>query len=466
MKKWLMLLLSVVFVFGLAACSNDDAEGTGSDSNDDPSNDQGTDSSEVVELTIASWGFGTEGDENLNRLMVDAFNEQHENINVTIDESIDPADWNGSLAAAASGGVMPDVFMLAQIPTGLANDWLYDISAIAKADDDFSQVPEAVVDAVTYDEGIYALPAGQHLLGYFVNKDIFEEQNLDAPAMGVSIDGFVEAIRNVTDVNDGRVGLNHPYTIPDWYPISANQDMGWFTYLDGSFQLDSNEFISGVNLGQDMLTNGYAYETLSEDQKANFNGENPEEVWLNGQIGIKWDGTWITGHLDSQSDFEWDFIGIPGERVVMTHDYYGISSATEHPEEAYELAKWMSFSSEGFLKQIEIADASENLNLASMPVTANQEVLDAYFERFDAPGLRQAYENIDEAVVEPVKTVPGYNLARWDAPTGVEVGDNPNVNMAGLVDAAVRGNLNIQDYVSQMNELANKQYQEGQAAIQ
>src|SRR5690625_3096401 len=176
----------------LVACSNNgnnEPNHLNDPTNNEAEQTDGTnENGEVVTVKIASWGFGTEEDKNLNRLMVDAFNELHDDIKVEIDESIDPSDWNGSLSAAASASAMPDVFMLAQIPTGIANDWLLDITELANNDDEFSKVPDSVVEAVTHDGEIIALPAGQHLLGYFVNKDLFDEANLDAPEMGISID--------------------------------------------------------------------------------------------------------------------------------------------------------------------------------------------------------------------------------------------------------------------------------------
>lgn len=461
MKKISRLFMFLLLGAVLFACSADDPE----NSNDTTNSNGQEPSGDVQTVTIASWGFGTEEDKNLNRMMVDAFNEEHDDIQIEIDESIDTSDWNGSLSAAASASAMPDVFMLAQIPTGLANDWLYDLTELTENDEDFQDVPEAVQESIEHEGSVYALPAGQHLLGYFVNKDLFDEANLNAPELGVSVEDFESAVKEVTDINNGVAGLNHPNTIPEWYPAAMNEDLGWFTYSDGEYHLDSDEFISGVNRAQSIITNGYAYEALSEDEQANFNGEDPEEVWLNGGVGIKWDGTWITGHLNAESDFEWDYIGIPGDRVVMTHDYYGISSSTENPEAAYEVAKWMSFSSEGFLKQIEIAEENEEIDLATMPVTADAEVLDAYFERIDAPGLRAAYDGIDDAIVEPVKIVPGYEQSRWEAPTGVEIGEDPNVNIAGLIDAGVRGDINIEDYVDQINQLANDEYEKGMDAI-
>ncbi|WP_413379439.1 ABC transporter substrate-binding protein [Alkalihalobacillus sp. 1P02AB] len=456
-KKSLALLTATALsIFALVGCSNDN--------NEEQTNTNGGE--EEVTISIASWAFGTEQDRNLERVLIEAFEDEYPHINVEIDDSIDPADWNGSLSTAASAGAMPDVFMLSQVPTGLANDWLLPLNEVTEGDVDFTNIPDAVIQAVTYDENVYAIPAAQHFLGYFVNQDLFEEANLNAPEFGMGLDDFNDAVRSITSVNSGVVGLNHPFTILDWYPATANESMGWYTYSDeDGFNINSNEFISGVNLANSFISNDYTYETLTEDQRASFNGEDENEVWFNSGIAFKWDGSYAAGVYGENADFNWDFVGIPGDRVVMTNDFFGLSKSTEHAEEAYLLAKWLSFGEDGFLKRIDIVDNEEGFSLSSMPMTTNDDVLDSYFERVDVPGLRQAYENIDNAVVEPVKTVPGFAQSRWEAPTGISVGEEANANIAALLDAAVRGEINIEDYASQVNQLANEKYEEGLEAI-
>ncbi|MBD7963882.1 hypothetical protein [Fictibacillus norfolkensis] len=54
-------------------------------------------------------------------------------------------------------------------------------------------------------------------------------------------------------------------------------------------------------------------------------------------------------------------------------------------------------------------------------MTTDQDVLDAYFELQDLVGVRSAFDNLDNAIVEPVKAVPGYVQFRWEAPTGVSI---------------------------------------------
>ncbi|QFT90538.1 Multiple sugar-binding protein precursor [Bacillus sp. THAF10] len=451
-KPWIAILASFMLVVG---CSNNNAS---NETNDEKSKE------DQVTIKFASWALGTEEDQNLERLMIDAFEEEHPNIKVEIDESIATDDWNNSLSSAASANAMPDLFMVSQVPTGLANDWLLDVTEMAKADEEFAKIPEVVTNSVTYNESIYAIPSAQHFLGYFVNKDLYNQANLDVPEYGFSVDEFTESVRSITNVKNGVVGLNNPFAIVDWYPSAVNEAIGWYTFNDGEYHLDSNEFISGVNLTSNFVTNGYSYDNLTDDQKANFNGEHAGEVFASGGIGLNWDGSWAVENFSKNLDFDWDFVGTPGGRTVIVNDFMGISKSTEHPEEAYTFAKWMSFGKEGFLKRIDLAVEHEKA-INNLPVTQDEEVLDAFFEVQDIPGLRTAYDNLGKGIVEPVKTVPGFVQSRWEAPTGVAVGDNPNVNIAGLIDASIKGELKIEDYAAQINELANQKYKEGKEAI-
>ncbi|WP_413303283.1 ABC transporter substrate-binding protein [Bacillus sp. 1P10SD] len=457
MKKVVSLLAILTLLFSLAACS----------SNKETNKTEGKEKAakkEEVTLSYANWNLGTEEEQNLERLMIKAFEEKYPNIKIKIDESVSTTDWNGTLSTAASSGTMPDVFALPQIPLALSNDWLLDITKFASKDKEFAKIPEAVQESAKHNGKVYAVPFAQHFMGYFVNKDLFNAANLDYPEFGISLEDFESAIKEVTNVSKGVVGLNNPFSIVDWYPAAANDDMGWYTLKDGQYALDSKEYINGVNLAKELGTNGYTYETLKDDQKANFKGENPDQVWLQGGVAVKFDGSWATTPLFEKASFDWDFIGLPGGKTGLTNDFVGISKSTKHAEEAYLFSKFMSFGNEGFKKRMEIAD-KEGKTLNTLPITTDKKILDAYFEIQDVPGIRTAYENIDKAIIEPVKTVPGYVDARWQAPTGVKAGDQANATTGQLVDAFLRGELKVEDYAKQLDQLADQKSKEALEAL-
>ncbi|MBS4196096.1 ABC transporter substrate-binding protein [Lederbergia citri] len=458
MKKLFSILAVLALVFTVAACSN--AKETGKEKEN--KTDKNAEKQENVTLSYANWANGTEEEQNLERLMIKEFEAENPNIKINVFEIA--GDWNEALSTAASAGEMPDVFMIPQLPLALSNDWLLDLSELTAADTDFENVPEVVRQSVEFNGKVVAVPFAQHFLGYFVNKDLFNKANLDYPEMGASIEEFTKAVKDVTNVNEGAVGLTNPFSIPDWYPGAANPDMGWYTYKDGQYALDSKEFIAGVNLAKEITTNGYAYEVLTDDQKANFNGEDPTQVWVNGGIGMHWDGSWAISNLTENASFDFDFIGIPGGKTVITNDLLGISKSTKHAEEAYLFAKYMSFGKDGFMKRMEIAD-KEGKTVNTLPVNTDSEILDEYFSELNVPGVRKAYDHLNEAILEPVKTVPGFAQSRWEAPTGVKVGENENATIAQMIDSFVKGDLKVEDYATQLNQLANEKSKEAAEAL-
>jgi multiple sugar transport system substrate-binding protein len=107
--------------------------------------------------------------------MIEEYEKKNPNIDIVIADYIDTADYANSLTTAAAGGKLPDVIMLQNIPNGLSNEWLMDITEFTSNDEDWNKVSKPVIESAQSGNGTYAVPAGQFLAGYFVNKDLFEK---------------------------------------------------------------------------------------------------------------------------------------------------------------------------------------------------------------------------------------------------------------------------------------------------
>ncbi|MGO4936343.1 ABC transporter substrate-binding protein [Fundicoccus sp. Sow4_H7] len=419
-----------------------------------------------IQLRYANWNFGTEGEIGIERLMIEAYNNSQDKVEVVIDQNIDTSDWTGSLATAASAGDLPDVFMLNSIPTAYTNEWLLDITDIAEADPEFAEIPEATIDSTKVNDRIYSVPFATHLLGYYVNHDILNNANLQMTE-DVTVDEFFELVRSATDVNQGYVGIVQAGSIPDWYPGAMNPDFGWFTYnsTDGTFSLDSNEMAQGVNMARDLGANGFTYADQPQDVKDSMSGDDGGLAFRSGQVAFHYDGTWLNTAMAEQANFDWSFIGLPGDRNVIVNDFLGIASSTEHPQEAYEFAKFMSFGVEGFSTRMDLTEEND-LQFNTLPITSNQENLDRYWSLVDAPGVAEVFEKLDNAMIDPLKVVPGYAQSRFEAPTGVSVGDQENANVGAIINASVNGTVNYQDYAAQLQELAQAAHDEAVQAME
>lgn len=451
MKKKLVLLgMAAVTTLALGACGS--------------SSKESKESSDVVTLKYANWNLGTESDKNLERLMIDEFNKAHKDIKVEIDNSINGDDYTGKINTAASAGKLPDVFMINDIPSNYKNDWLLDISELASKDEDYEAIDSTIKETTKVGEKVVALPFAKHLLGYYINNDILDSLNLEKPAMDSKVEDFVAAIKTATDLDKGFVGTDNAQTIVDWYPGQVNTKMGWFTFADGKFQLDSKEMIEGVNVAKDLVTNKYSYNDLPQAEKDKLSGDDSGKAFKAGQVAYYYNGTYMNADLQKNADFNFEFIGLPGGRQAVSSDFLGISKSTKNKEAAYEFAKYLSFGKEGFKKRLDLAE-DKGLELATLPLTTNKEMEEKYWEIVTVPGVKETNEKLENAMFEPIKVVPGYIQARYEASTGLKIGDEENANVGALINAAASGKINYQDYAAQLQELAQKQYDDANKAM-
>ena len=68
-----------------------------------------------------------------------------------------------------------------------------------------------------------------HLAGMFVNKDLFEAQNVEPLSYGYTLEDLERTVAAMSAPANGVVALKNA-DIVDWYPAVKNSSLGWFTY--------------------------------------------------------------------------------------------------------------------------------------------------------------------------------------------------------------------------------------------
>jgi len=452
MKKYLLLsLLLIATLAFVAACGN------GNDDN-----------GEIVTIRYANWNLGPAEENNIERQMVQAFMDEHPGIYIEIDEGI-TGDWTEALAVAASTGDLPDVFMVNDTGTMAANGWLRDITAIANADNEFRNLPSSIREATMINNVVYTVPFAQFMMGYFVNRTLFEEFNLDPPEFGISIDAFLDLARQTTDLNRPSVGLNYSNNFIYWLPAARNSNFGFFGFDGTAYVLNSPEMLEAISLAAELSATGMTYGGLDYDQRAAFAMPWAGGAFNHGQVAFMYDGSWALGHLPryaAEAGFELDFIGVPGGSSVITLDILGIAYTTQHPEEAYKFARWMGHGVEGYLRRLEIAREND-IDINSLPVSTNPAVLDAFREMVTIPGLRAAIENMENALIDGNKIVPGHIQGRFYAPTGISIPgteyENATVNQ--VIHHSIVGTINFADHADAVNAASRAAMEDARAEI-
>jgi len=465
MKKFIALLSLSFVAFTLVACGNNNQSPA---ANDDgpvgierpmPEPVVPTPDGDIV-IRYANWNLGTVEENNIERRMIEAFMEAHPGVVIEIDEAVVTGDghWNERLAIAASTGNLPDVFMVDDIGVNLNNGWSLDISSIANADSDFTALPQNMRDAMSVGGRVYSVPFAQHMFGYFINLDLFDALNLDAPTIGFSVEELEVALRSVSDINAPLIGTNHIDYFTTWMPATLNNTFGWLTFDGSSFNIDSPEMHTAVQRAIEFNNNGFVFDGLEYEVREVFNGGWGGEVFFNGQMGLLWDATWAVGNIAAQSEFNWKFIGVPGGRPMVTIDILNIAYTTEHADVAYAFASWMGSGTDGFTRRMEIANEMGTI-VNALPISGNQALLDNFWSTFQADGVAEVYANLDNAIIDRNKVTPGWPVIRWQTQTGIQIGDNDNATTGDVLWNAVRGNITFTDHANRVNEVMQEAFE-------
>ena len=415
-------------------------------------------------IRYANWNLGTEEENNIQRQMIAAYEAAHPGVTIEVVDMSGDGGWDEKLTNLAARGELPDVFMANNAPLYVQNGWAADLTALAEADANWANVPPVLKDAVTYDGIVRGLPAAMFVMGYFVNQDLFEAANLDAPAYGVSVDDFVAAATSLTNVQQGLLGLDEAEFILGWYPSTQDSNLGWFGFDGEHMNYNSDAFKAGVQAAIDLLPN--TWQGLTEEQRANFTAQGPWELFLNQESGVRWDGGWAIPSYSQNATFNWDFMGVPGGNQAMVTDILTVSSTAADLDAAYDFAQWMSTSAEGFTTEVGLATAAA-IAPTRMPVAVSEESINEYMGAVgERAGLRAALENLDGSLVESLaKIVPGYINARWEGKPGIDLGDQLDVNLGAIFGNVTTGAFKFEDYSAQLETFANGILDEARAAM-
>ena len=410
-----------------------------------------------ITLTYANWNLGVNWNDPLELRMLQSFMDEHPHITVEIDTSI-ASPWMDSISAAAYENRLPDVFIVDDLGTKADNGWLLDLTTQAWADTDFFDLPNLIQGGAMVGGRVYALPFTQDIQGYFVNRDLFRELGQEPPSFGISAPDFIAAARNATDLSHPSIGINHSFSFVDWYPGAVNPLLGFFAFNGISFALNSPEMLGAVRLAAEVHNNGYTFNSIPQNMVAGYFPIGYDlGAFRYGQMAMYYGGTsWLMNIMANEVPFEWDFIGVPGGRSVVTLEIIGISSHTDYPEEAYMLASWMGHGTEGNLRRLQYAQEM-GITITYMPASQNRQVLDALFQMIPAPGLASAYGAMDMVLLDGMRVLPGYMQARHSAPTGVAIpGHHTNAGVEHLIIHSILGDMYFPSHSAVAEEVARQ----------
>ena len=213
MKKIIALLLALVMVLGLCACTVEEAPApTEAPKVEAPKDETPATEAGPAPVEISLWTFpvGAWGDEATVNGWIAAFNAKYPHITVKV-EFLDYQSGDDKLNTAIEGGQAPNLIFEGPerlIATYAAKNLLLDISGQLSTAAG-SQLYPSIVNTCSIDGKLYAYPISQTAHCMAINYDLFEAAgalehiNVEAHTWK-SIDDFFAAVQKVYDYQNGE----------------------------------------------------------------------------------------------------------------------------------------------------------------------------------------------------------------------------------------------------------------------
>lgn len=348
-QKWSFILLSIILVFSLSACS-----GKGNNASSSKQTTQAEETTAAVdgqeELTpepgakLLVWD-GKDGVPFLNEIAKE-FSEKY-NVQVEVQEQGAPEQMqkmktDGPAGLAADVLVLPHDNLSEAVAGGfvLPNDF-YE----AETREEFQ---ETAVNAVTKDGILYGYPRNMETYALYYNKELVKETDL------ASWDDIIRFSKEFTDVNNKKYGfmmqLNNLYYA---YPFFS----GFNAYIFGKDNTDPNDI--GLNSSEAVEAMKY-YQSMREIlpmEAADATTDVKTALFQDGKLAINLDGVWNIGNF-SNLPFEVGMIPLPkfpnGEtpKTFAGVKAYYVSAYSKYPNAAKLFARYVT-TQEALLKNFE-----------------------------------------------------------------------------------------------------------------
>jgi multiple sugar transport system substrate-binding protein len=276
------------------------------------------------------------------RAILDDFQDLHEG-RITVTDQWVPEAWDKIQTEYAAGGG-PDVIInqMDWMVPGAARGMFVNLNPFINRDQvDMSGYWYDLSLEWEWKGGLYALllyAGGQAL---YVNKTMLADAGLDFPADDWTWDDLLDYGHKMTNADAGKWGILGTADNPPYWSCSFIQEAGGSVLNDARTACTINEEPAQQAL---QWIHDLIYVEKVQPSGAAIAGL--DNQFLAGNVGLNFNGTWMESAI-REAGLDWDFARMPvhpttGKRSVqMGSNGWSILTSTKHPDEAWELVKYL-----------------------------------------------------------------------------------------------------------------------------
>jgi multiple sugar transport system substrate-binding protein len=311
-------------------------------------NNQEAEDGKSVQLVYQDWR--TDWFPPMAQEMLAKFHADHPSIEVFF--VLDPVDFNQTMLDEMAAGTASDVFQgcCTHFPSWAQMGYTLDLQPYIAADLDQTLIndwDQAQYKALFTKDGLqFGLPKYHGALGLYFNKDLFDEYGVAYPDDSWDYDDYSDAMRRLTldRDGDGQTDLWGSMFDITWDRIQIHVN-GW----GGHFvdPQDSNRCLMAET--EALAAMEWLRARMWDDRvmatPLDVQNMSTRQAFIEERVAMVEDGSWALKDILSGANFRVGVAPFPQGPVrrttLATTDGFGIYAGTQHPDEAWELVKFL-----------------------------------------------------------------------------------------------------------------------------
>lgn len=282
-------------------------------------------------LVFATWGSKTEV-QILKELLSDF---EKENPDIKVEFLHIPQNYFQKLHLMFASNLAPDVIFINNLNIPVYEKYLLDLNDIVKNKEDY--YPQ-VLDTMTYEDRLLAIPRDVSTLVVFYNKDLFNKNNLSYPNENWNMTEFLDTAKKLT--NNGIYGISFEENSLFYLPYMRAFGGGILSPT-GEQIMNSENSQKGIQYYSD-LRNKYNI----APKKYQSASETMAQMFINGRLAMHLSGRWLVPKYREDIKFDWDIVNFPNinekSSVTLDSSGYAITKSSKHKEDAVKLVEFLS----------------------------------------------------------------------------------------------------------------------------
>ncbi|MBR1908688.1 sugar ABC transporter substrate-binding protein [bacterium] len=289
-------------------------------------------------LVFASWGSKTEV-QIIDTLLKEF---ERENPDIKVKFLHIPQNYFQKLHLMFASNLAPDVVFINNLNIPVYEKYLTDLNTLFEEEKKY-YYPQ-VLDTMTYENRLLAIPRDVSELVIFYNKDLFDKYGVEYPKSDWTLEDLLNKAQSLTIDNHYGISFEEK---PMFYLPYLRAFGGGILDKSGNLIIESDNSKKGINFYSDLRKK---YNVAPKQYQSA--SKTMAQMFIDGQLAMHLSGRWLVPKYREEIKFDWDVINFPdslsdsnGRRksfVTIDSSGYAIVKSSNKQKDAVKLVKFLT----------------------------------------------------------------------------------------------------------------------------